>query len=167
MQRVKASMDLHEIYHSRLTPFHDQTRTLRSRKSILSFAHWRNRLIFWCGAIVVGVIAAGFAFVADYAQKAFAGLVALNQFLPLIFCPLILGITGWLTFTLTPSAAGSGIPQAIAAPHPKILRRRNLLGPKVILGKILFRRWAFWGRVDRARRADRAGRRGHPNLGAL
>ncbi len=108
-------------------------------KRFLSFTHWRNRLIFWCGAIVIGLIAAGFAYIADYAQKTFAGLVAFDRFLPLIICPLILGIAGWLTFVFAPSSTGSGIPQAIAALASQDSKeRRNLLGPKVIFGKILF-----------------------------
>lgn len=108
-------------------------------KSILSFAHWRNRLIFWCGAIVIGIIAAGFAFVADDAQKFFASLVTFNKFLPLIVCPVIIGGAAWMTSVFSPAAVGSGIPQAIAARvsrDPK--ERRYLLGPQIILGKILF-----------------------------
>ena len=115
-------------------------------KSILSFAHWRNRLIFWCGAIIVGIIAAGFALVADYAQKSFAGLVAFNKFVPLIVCPIIFGLTAWLNAIFTPGAVGSGIPQAIAArvsQNPE--ERRYLLGPKIILGKILFTALALFG----------------------
>ncbi|MGB9151772.1 MAG: chloride channel protein, partial [Alphaproteobacteria bacterium] len=108
-------------------------------KRILSFTQWRDRLFFWCGAIVIGAIAAGFASVADDAQKVFARIVSFNQYIPLIFCPVILGLTGWLTFTLAPSSSGSGIPQAIAAhASQNDEERRYLLGPKIILSKIVF-----------------------------
>jgi len=115
-------------------------------KSILSFAHWRNRLIFWCGAIVIGVIAAGFTYIADYAQQGFIDLVAFNKFFPLIVCPVVLGLAAWLTSVFAPGAAGSGIPQAIAArvsEDPK--ERLYLLGPQIILGKILLTALALLG----------------------
>jgi len=115
-------------------------------KNILSFAHWRNRLIFWCGAVIIGLIGAAFTFVADDAQKAFNKLVVLNQFFPLVLCPLIFGSVVFLTSLFAPGAAGSGIPQAIAAhgsENPE--ERRYLLGPRIIFGKILFTALALLG----------------------
>ena len=107
--------------------------------SMLSIARWRKRLIFWCGAIVVGVVAAGYAYVADYAQKLFAGFVDYNAFLPLLFSPVIFGFAAWLTAHYCPGAVGSGIPQAIAARnlHDPV-ERHYLLGLQIIVGKILF-----------------------------
>ncbi len=100
-------------------------------------AHWRNRLVFLCGAIVIGMFAAGFAYISDLAQKLFMGMISFNKFLPLIVCPFLFGLTAWLTYRFCPNAAGSGIPQAIAArvatTHEE---RRALLGVPIILGKI-------------------------------
>ena len=113
---------------------------------MLSLTQWRNRTVFWCGAIIIGIIAAGFAYIADYAQKTFASIVAINPYLPLVFSPIILGVTGWLTCTFAPTASGSGIPQAIAAhasQNPE--EQRYLLGPRVILGKILFTTLGLFG----------------------
>ncbi|MDE1901085.1 MAG: chloride channel protein [Alphaproteobacteria bacterium] len=107
-------------------------------KSILSFAHWRNRLVFWCGAIVVGMIAAGFAYISDYAQKLFADMASAHRLLPLAISPLILGLTGWLTARFCPNAVGSGIPQAIAARVADTHEERSaLLGWRVLIGKIV------------------------------
>ena len=106
---------------------------------MLSLDIWRKRLIFWCGAVIVGMTAAGYAFIADYAQKLFSGFVAFNMFLPLIISPIMFGIAAWLTAKYCPGAVGSGIPQAIAAriaQSPE--ERRYLLGPRIIIGKILF-----------------------------
>jgi H+/Cl- antiporter ClcA len=115
-------------------------------KSVLSFAHWRNRLIFWCGAIIIGIMAAGFAYVADFAQKTFSSLTSLSPYIPLLICPVILGLTGWLTFTYAPSASGSGIPQAIAAHASQDPEERYyLLGPKNILSKIIFTTLGLFG----------------------
>jgi len=115
-------------------------------KSLLSFAHWRNRLVFWCGAIIIGIIGAGFSFIADGAQVGFLNIIARNEYLPLLVCPLILGLTAWLTSKFAPGAVGSGIPQAIAArstDDPK--ERMYLLGPQIILGKVLLTALALLG----------------------
>ena len=107
-------------------------------KTILSFGHWRNRLIFWLGAVIVGMVAAGFTYVADFSQQIFAGLIAYNHFLPLILCPAVFGFVAFLTARLCPAAVGSGIPQAIAARAAETPAEKHyLLGPRVIFGKII------------------------------
>jgi H+/Cl- antiporter ClcA len=111
----------------------------KAGKSMLSLSRWRTRLIFWFGAIVVGITAAGYAFIADFTQKLFTGFVEYNTYLPLIFSPLVFALGAWLTAHYCPGAVGSGIPQAIAARnlhHPD--ERQYLLGAQNIAGKILF-----------------------------
>jgi H+/Cl- antiporter ClcA len=99
---------------------------------------WRSRLVFWCGAVVIGVIAAGFAYIADYAQQFFAAVVSPHPLLPFLVCPAIFALSARLTSRYFPSTVGSGIPQAIAARVANTREeRRYLLGPKVIVGKIL------------------------------
>ena len=106
---------------------------------MLSLDNWRKRLIFWFGAVVVGMSAAGYAYVADYAQTLFSGFVAYNVYVPFVLSPIIFAVAAWLTAKYCPGAVGSGIPQAIAArvaQNPE--ERRYLLGPRIIFGKILF-----------------------------
>ncbi|MGO6907001.1 chloride channel protein, partial [Rhizobium ruizarguesonis] len=43
----------------------------RSRVLWRSFSLWQPRLVFWCGALAIGVISIGFAKLADLAQKGF------------------------------------------------------------------------------------------------
>ncbi|MEJ2552718.1 MAG: chloride channel protein [Gammaproteobacteria bacterium] len=106
---------------------------------MLSLDNWSKRLIFWLGAVVVGMSAAGYAYVADYAQTLFSGFVAYNVYVPFVLSPIIFAVAAWLTAKYCPGAVGSGIPQAIAArvaQNPE--ERRYLLGPRIIFGKILF-----------------------------
>ena len=106
---------------------------------MLSLDNWRKRLIFWFGAVIVGAIAAGYAFIADYAQKLFSDFVSYSALLPLILSPVIFAVAAWLTAKFCPGAVGSGIPQAIAARVAQAPdERRYLLGPRIIIGKILF-----------------------------
>jgi H+/Cl- antiporter ClcA len=118
----------------------------RIRRLMLSPKMWRRRLVFWLGAIAIGVAASGFAMMADRAQDAFSALVAQWRYWPLIVSPVVFGLTAWLTAFFCPTAVGSGIPQAIAA---RTLRteesHRYLLGPQIILGKMLLTGLALLG----------------------
>ncbi len=106
-------------------------------RSLFSFPRWRNRVVFWCGAIVIGIIAAGFAYMSDYAQKYFMAAVSFFGLLPLLICPFIFALTAWLTLRFCPYAVGSGIPQAIAARSLDTHKERNLLlGLPIVVGKI-------------------------------
>ena len=94
--------------------------------------------MFWCGAIVIGIVAAGFASMADYAQRVFTHLITIHRFMPFVLCPIGFAVIAWLAARLCPGASGSGIPQAIAARVAEApAERRYLLGPQVIFGKIL------------------------------
>ena len=116
-----------------------KNKIFKAGRHMLSLDNWRKRLIFWCGAVIVGAVAAGYAFVADYAQKLFSDFVTYSSFLPLILSPVIFAIAAWLTARFCPGAVGSGIPQAIAARVAQAPEeRRYLLGPRIIIGKILF-----------------------------
>jgi len=115
-------------------------------RQLLSLSDWKNRLIFWVGAIIIGLFAAGFAYVADSAQKLFMGVVSYNRFLPFFICPFVLGITVLLTVRFCPYAAGSGIPQAIAARNAETHQEKNaLLGVPNIIGKIVLTAFGLLG----------------------
>jgi H+/Cl- antiporter ClcA len=98
---------------------------------------WRRRLIFWLGAVVVGLAAAGFAAVSDWAQAVFAALR-----LQSVWWASAATIAGFIlcaeiTRRFVPGARGSGIPQAIAARRRETpAEREPLLGLKVTAAKI-------------------------------
>ena len=76
---------------------------------------WRRRLAFLGGALLIGLMALLFAYLADRAGELFLTFVARWWWAPLFATPL--GFVGlvWLTRRFAPTAAGSGIPQVIAA----------------------------------------------------
>jgi H+/Cl- antiporter ClcA len=76
---------------------------------------WQTRIVFWGGAMLVGVIAAVFAILSDYADLAFKQVIAYNIYLPLIITPLGLLFTMYVTRTLFPGTEGSGVPQSLAS----------------------------------------------------
>ncbi len=109
----------------------------RLRRFVFAWRLWRKRLVFWLGAIAVGLAASGFAIVANEAQSAFARLVAISAYAPLIVSPLMFALVAWVTARWFPTTVGSGIPQAIAARALRTPASLDyLLGTRVILGKM-------------------------------
>nr|WP_200985204.1 chloride channel protein [Rhizobium rhizogenes]QCL10020.1 voltage gated chloride channel family protein [Rhizobium rhizogenes] len=113
----------------------------RSRVILGSFNLWRPRLVFWTGALAIGVISVGFAKLADLAQRAFVGVTSSGEWgwlLPLVLTPLGFMLSAYLAATLFPNSQGSGIPQAIAARHLHHDEdRTKLLSLRVAFGKIV------------------------------
>ncbi|EJZ18658.1 chloride channel protein (plasmid) [Rhizobium sp. Pop5] len=112
----------------------------RSRVVWGSFNLWKPRLVFWIGALAIGVTSVGFARLADMAQALFASLTTSTGWsflLPLLVTPIGFVLSAWLAITLFPNSQGSGIPQAIAARHlHDDADRTRLLSLRLAFGKI-------------------------------
>lgn len=112
----------------------------RSRHLVSSPRFWKPRLVFWLGALAIGVISAGFAWLADEAHEAFSLVTAATgpgRFLPLVVTPAGFVLCAWLAFRFFPGSEGSGIPQAIAARHLRDDGERvRFLSLKMVFGKI-------------------------------
>lgn len=113
----------------------------RSRAMWASRRVWQPRLVFWAGAVSIGVISVLFAVLADKAQALFHVMIGdhggWRVYLPLIVTPLGFVLCAWLANAFFPGSQGSGIPQAIAARH---LRddddRSHILSLRLVVGKI-------------------------------
>lgn len=113
-------------------------RLRHAQRRLFSLRHWRIRLVFWLGALLLGAVAAGFALAANYADRSFHRLVDIAPYAALLLPPLGLVAVAWITRRYFPEAGGSGIPQAIAALSIKHEQQRNrILSPRVAAGKIL------------------------------
>jgi H+/Cl- antiporter ClcA len=110
----------------------------RARRRLTSGKAWKTRLIFWSGALLVGLFAVGFAIASEKAQGLFTEMLAWSPYLPFVISPLILMLVTWLTQRFFPGAQGSGIPQSIAALQLKTHQgRAALLSLRIAIGKIL------------------------------
>ena len=110
----------------------------RTRHRFFKRATWRTRLIFWLGAILVGVSAGVFALLGDYADHFFRDNIASSAWLPFIVTPLGLVAISWVTRSFFAGAEGSGIPQTLIAiddTGSKLCKR--LLSIRVAIGKVL------------------------------
>ena len=106
----------------------------RSRKLIFSHKAWKIRLVFWLGAIMVGVICAIFTKIAENATEVFLSIAHYNPYLPIVITPLSLMLITWITLKFFRGAHGSGIPQTIAA--LEVPDKPKLLSMKIAVGKI-------------------------------
>ncbi|MDE2462382.1 MAG: chloride channel protein, partial [Alphaproteobacteria bacterium] len=95
------------------------------------------RLVFWGGALTVGLVSILFAIAATYAEALF-GRVLIHPWTALVITPLGFLISVFLARTVFPGSEGSGIPQAIAARRFRDPgTRERLLSLRLTFGKIL------------------------------
>jgi len=110
--------------------------TLRAYTSPLQ---WKARLVFWGGAILVGLASALFALGSELASHLFRQVESQSPYLPLLLTPSGLVAIAWLTRRYFPGAQGSGIPQAIAALEmsPEVHHLRcTVLSLRIAIGKV-------------------------------
>jgi len=107
------------------------------RKFNISPHLWQRRLVFWGGAVLVGCIASLFSLGSEYANHYFHKLMEISPYLPLAITPLGMATVVYLTRKYVPGAAGSGIPQCIAAISLATHEERSkLLSVRIAIGKV-------------------------------
>jgi H+/Cl- antiporter ClcA len=105
------------------------------RRHLLSGQRWRMRIVFWGGAITVGLVSVVFAWAANRASEGFYRLLV-YPWMAFALTPAIFMLSAWATRRFFNGAQGSGIPQAIAARRARNLRN-SLLPMRLTAGKIL------------------------------
>jgi len=113
----------------------------RAQAIMISPRVWRPRLVFWAGALAIGLISVMFARLADQAQAVFAWAIPAEgwrQFIPLVVTPAGFVLCAWTAWHVFPGSQGSGIPQAIAARHLRDeSEREQFLSIRIVIGKII------------------------------
>jgi len=113
-------------------------RIFSAGRNLISPDAWKTRIVFWTGAVVVGLLATGFAVTTEYANGSFRALIEKWPYAPLIVCPAGLAFVAFLTQRYFPGAQGSGIPQAVATlSMSEHSARRRILSMRIVAGKIL------------------------------
>lgn len=113
---------------------------LRRSRAMVTRRHIAARMVFWSGALLIGVVSAGFAIAADHAQQIFMTVTrdGWQRWLPLLITPLGFVLSAWAAMTLFPGTQGSGIPQAMAARELRDLPQQGgMLSLRIACGKIL------------------------------
>ncbi|MGB0237910.1 MAG: chloride channel protein [Cycloclasticus sp.] len=98
---------------------------------------WKTHLVFWLGAIFVGLssvaLTVGSELVSELFRKLHQEYLAYSFF----FTPLILTLLAWITFTFFPGSERSGVPQVKASLEPsKAGNDKPLLNFRILIGKL-------------------------------
>ena len=79
-----------------------------TRHRLFKTTIWKTRLIFWGGAVLVGIVAAIFALMGERGDLFFRALYAQNPWLSFIATPLGLVLIVWLTRRFFPGSRTTG-----------------------------------------------------------
>jgi H+/Cl- antiporter ClcA len=105
---------------------------------LLSYRHWKARLLMWGAAGVVGAAAVAFAEIADLAQWALRRLIGVSALAPWLLAPIGFYAIAWVTRRYFRGAEGSGIPQTIFAIRSDSGELgESFLRPGVVIGRVL------------------------------
>lgn len=121
-----------------MPPFLHKRRLLHFRRSAqVTTTQWRRQITYWTGAILVGLVAVGFASCANQIAVWRAELLSWHSWIMFILSPAGFALSIWLTRTAFKGAQGSGIPQVIATLHMADLKMVDkVLSLKIAIGKI-------------------------------
>lgn len=122
---------------------HDTVRALRREFS--DWRPWITRALVLAFAALAGLTIVGFTWLTDVALAGFQRVAGLAWWLPLLWIPLATGACVWLTRRLAPNAAGSGIPQVMAALDTAVSARevRYFVSLRLALAKFLLTSWGL------------------------
>ena len=110
-----------------------------TRHRLFKPAIWKTRLIFWGGAVLVGIVAAIFALLGEAGDHFYRDLFVSYPWLSFIVTPAGLMLIVWLTRNFFAGAEGSGIPQTLIAIEGRGGRglAGQLLSFRIAIGKVL------------------------------
>ncbi|MGZ8137478.1 MAG: chloride channel protein [Methylococcaceae bacterium] len=81
----------------------------------LSYIAWKQRLVFWIGAIIVGLLIVMMTLLSEWAAQTYRTLSLYYPWFHFVIPPVGLGFTAWITFRFFPGSERSGIPQVKTA----------------------------------------------------
>ena len=100
---------------------------------------WIDRAIVLGYAAMAGLLVVGFTVLSDWSFGLFQRIHQLSPWLVLLWTPVVTALIVWCTRRWVPGAAGSGIPQVMAALDPEMPpeSRERFVSLRLSLGKIV------------------------------
>ncbi len=107
--------------------------------SFFSISAWKQRLVFWGGAIFVGLLIVAMTLLSEWAGETYRLISKQYFWFNFIVAPLGLSFTAWLTFRFFPGSERSGIPQVKTALEitGNLEDRNKLISLRIAIGKML------------------------------
>jgi len=106
--------------------------------SFLSYIAWKQRLVFWIGAIIVGLVIVMMTLLSEWAAQTYRLLSLQYPWFHFIIPPVGMGLTAWITFRFFPGSERSGIPQVKTALDisSNLHERSQLISLRIAFGKM-------------------------------
>jgi H+/Cl- antiporter ClcA len=105
---------------------------------LLSFSAWKTHLVFWLGAVIVGLASVALTVGSELASELFKRLHQEYIAYSFLITPLCLMGLAWITIKFFPGSERSGIPQVKAALQLENTEDKSaLLSLRIIVGKLL------------------------------
>ena len=115
------------------------------RQELYDWRLWAGRAVVLAFAAMAGLTVVAFTWLTEHALAAFFTVQAQHWWVPLLWTPLCTGAIVWLTRRYVPGAAGSGIPQVMAALTPEVppTQRHLYVSLKLTISKMLLASWGL------------------------
>jgi len=97
------------------------------RGDLADWRAWMSRTVILAHAAAAGIAVVAFTRLCQYAAQAFDALMAGRPWLALAWTPALCLALGWVTVRHVPGAAGSGIPQVMAALDTEVASEQRSL----------------------------------------
>ena len=106
---------------------------------LFSIAAWKQRLVFWLGAILVGLLIVMMTVLSEWVSTTYRTIALLYPWFNFVIAPLGLSLTAWLTYRFFPGSERSGIPQVKRALDitTNLGDRASLISLRITAGKML------------------------------
>jgi H+/Cl- antiporter ClcA len=129
-------LDLHQYGKSRMK--HDHHIGKAFKREFADWNLWWTRSAVVTVAALAGVVVVGFTWLSEQALNIFFQINSFRWWLPLFWTPLCTAAIVWATRRHAPGAAGSGIPQVMAALDPAVgtAHRSKFVSLKLSVAKI-------------------------------
>lgn len=112
---------------------------------------WTTRVVVLAFASLAGLTVVAFTFLSEHALAAFHSLNAAAWWAPLLLTPICTAGIVWCTRRYAPGAAGSGIPQVMAALSTGASSSSLFVSIRLTLSKILLTTWGLFAGLSLGR----------------
>ncbi len=109
------------------------------RQDLSDWRKWLGRAVVLGYAVLAGLAVVAFTHLSEFAMNSFNALREWQPYAPLVWTPLLTALIVWVTRRFVPGAAGSGIPQVMAALSTQVEPRQRgiFVSVKLALSKIV------------------------------
>ena len=123
------------------------------RRGVGDWRVWVARAVVISAAAAAGLVVVAFTWLGEQAFAHFSALRARWIWAPLVWTPLATAAIVWCVRRVAAGAAGSGIPQVMAALDPTLTpaERRRFVSLKLSLAKLAFTAWGLLGGLSLGR----------------